>query len=195
MAFMTNFIIGGIQQIGLGVSEVYEAWEWYRSVLGMDLAVFDEAADAPLMVDYTGDEVQSRHAILAMNHQGGAGLEIWQHTARKPLASEEPLLLGDLGINIAKFKAFDLKKTYRRLLKRGVELRTEPNTYWENHSFFADDPWGNWLEIIPGRDWFKHSNDGNGGVVGCVIGVSDMEQSLAFYGEILGYYLVAESPF
>ena len=73
-----DVVISGIQQIGIGVSDVNAAWDWYRRNLGYDLKIFEEAADAEFMLPYTQGEVRSRHAILAYNIQGGGGLEIWQ---------------------------------------------------------------------------------------------------------------------
>ncbi|MCK6693108.1 MAG: VOC family protein, partial [Thermoanaerobaculia bacterium] len=56
--------ISGIQQIGIGVSDVQKAFRWYRRYFGMDVPVFEEAATAALMLPYTGGQPQERHAIL-----------------------------------------------------------------------------------------------------------------------------------
>ena len=69
---MTKQIVG-IQQIGIGVSNVHEAWAWYRKYLAMDIPIFEEAAEANLMLPYTAGKPQKRHAILAINLQGGGG--------------------------------------------------------------------------------------------------------------------------
>jgi catechol 2,3-dioxygenase-like lactoylglutathione lyase family enzyme len=39
-------IIAGIQQIGIGVDNAQEAFKWYRNIFGMDIPVFEEAAEA-----------------------------------------------------------------------------------------------------------------------------------------------------
>ena len=80
--------IAGIQQIGIGVPDVHEAFKWYRENFGMDIPVFEEAAEANLMLPYTGGQAQKRHAILAINMKGGGGFEIWQYTSRVPQAPE-----------------------------------------------------------------------------------------------------------
>jgi len=59
--------IGGIQQIGIGTGDLQGEWSWYRKNFGMDIRIFEDAAEAPLMTRYTGDEVQKRVAALAMN--------------------------------------------------------------------------------------------------------------------------------
>ena len=79
-------IISGIQQIGIGVSNCHEAWNWYREHFGMDIRIFEESATAELMLSYTGGKPRKRHAALTMNLQGGGGFEIWQYVDRIPVA-------------------------------------------------------------------------------------------------------------
>ena len=38
--------ISGIQQIGIGVPDVHKAWAWYRKAFGIDVRMFEEAAEA-----------------------------------------------------------------------------------------------------------------------------------------------------
>ena len=54
--------ITGIQQIGIGVKNLIEAWKWYKKVFGMDIRVFEDDAVAELMLPYTGGEPRKRHA-------------------------------------------------------------------------------------------------------------------------------------
>ena len=70
--------------MGIGVTDVHQAWNWYAKNFGMDIPVFEEAATAALMLPYTGGQPQDRHAILALNLQGGGGFEVWQYTSRTP---------------------------------------------------------------------------------------------------------------
>ena len=101
-------IISGIQQVGVGIPDVYEAWGWYRRTLGFDVPIFDDPGTADKMLPYTGGQPQSRHAVLAVNMQGGGGLEIWQYTSRTPQAADTLLQLGDLGVNMMCIKAADI---------------------------------------------------------------------------------------
>ena len=78
--------ITGIQQIGIGVTNLNEAWRWYKKAFGMDIRVFEDDAVAELMLPYTGGEPRKRHAALAVNIQGGGGFEIWQYKGRIPEA-------------------------------------------------------------------------------------------------------------
>ena len=71
-------IISGIQQVGIGIPNLAEAFGWYNKYLGFDARIFDDEGVAELMLPYTGGKPQQRRAILAMNMRGGGGLEIWQ---------------------------------------------------------------------------------------------------------------------
>ena len=37
-----GIVISGIQQIGIGIPNVQEAFDWYRKHFGMDIKVFEE---------------------------------------------------------------------------------------------------------------------------------------------------------
>jgi len=180
-------IISGIQQIGIGNVSVYDTWEWYRKNLGMDLPVFDEAAEAALMLPYTEGEPRSRHAILALNMMGGGGAEIWQYTTRVGQGPAFKIQLGDLGIHIAKFKSANIQKSHQFLSSRneGVsEITKDPQG--KKH-FYLYDPFGNPIELVESDDWFGKNISHSGGVYGALIGVSDMDKSIRFYHEVLGF--------
>jgi len=181
-------IISGIQQIGLGNKDVYETFAWYHEHLGMDVRIFDEEASAELMLPYTGGKPRRRHAILALNLQGGGGLEIWKHTSRTPLNPTFELQLGDLGLYMAKFKALDIEALHTRMTRAGLsdiqEITTTPDG---RKQFFLSDLNGNILQIQSVKESFTRSSHPAGGVHGCSIGVTDMDRSVAFYKNILGY--------
>ncbi len=63
---MKGYILSGIQQMGIGVTNVEEAWKWYIDQFGMDCRIFDDEAAAKLMLPYTGGEPRSRHAVLGI---------------------------------------------------------------------------------------------------------------------------------
>jgi hypothetical protein len=86
---MTDYQIGGIQQIGIGVNNLHKAWSWYNRMFGMDCRIFEDETEANLMLPYTGGKAQKRHAILALNLQGGSGFEVWQYSGREPVEIKE----------------------------------------------------------------------------------------------------------
>ncbi len=180
--------IVGIQQVGVGIPDVLKAWEYYRKNFNMDVPIFQESAEAKLMTKYTGGKVHSRSAVLAINLNGGSGLEIWQYTSRESEKPKFEIELGDLGIFITKIKAKNVEETYSDFKNRKVEnvgeLLETPNG--EKH-FYLKDLFGNIFEIVQGKDWFRKDKSLTGGVCGVVIGVSNMEKSLNFYKNLLGY--------
>lgn len=184
-------IISGIQQVGIGIPDVEKAWAWYRTHFGMDVPVFQEAAEAPLMTRYTGDVVQSRTATLAINIQGGGGMEIWQYTSRPTVPPREEIKVGDLGIFATRLKSKDVSATFQHYQQAGLnligDLTTDPNG---SQHFFVRDPYGMVFQVVEGSDWFSNGKHLTGGPVGCMIGVSDIEQACTLYSDILGYDVV-----
>ncbi|WP_417611256.1 VOC family protein [Owenweeksia hongkongensis] len=179
-------VISGIQQIGIGNRGVHPLWKWYRQNFGMDIGIFEEAAPAPLMTIYTGGEVQSRNAALAVNMQGGGGFEIWQFTSREAQPPAFETRLGDLGLYIAKMKSRDVKKAYENFKAKGLDLVGElSNDPAGRPHFYVKDPNGNIFEVVEGDSWFGNNEHLTGGAFGMVIGVSDMEKSLKLYRDVL----------
>jgi len=182
-------VISGIQQIGIGIPDVHKATNWYREHFGMDIKVFEDEATAELMLPYTGGKPHDRTAILTMNMKGGGGFEIWQYTSRKPQPADFDLLLGDLGINYGKIKSIDVEKTYTEMKSSGLDLMTplEKNPAGDLN-FFLKDLYGNIWQVVKGLDFFKRKTPATtGGVVGAVIGSTDIEKSRKLYSEVLGY--------
>ena len=185
---MSQKIITGIQQIGIGIPNVHEAWAWYRSHFGMDIPIFEEAAEAELMLPYTDGQPRSRHAILAVNLQGGSGFEIWQYTSRTPEGPSFEPVLGDLGIFVAKIKSSDPSRAYQRMQAQGLDLLGEPTQGPDGKThFFVRDPYQNLFEVVESNDFFTEGSHVTGGPCGATLGVSDIERSLTLYRDILGY--------
>lgn len=180
--------IAGIQQIGIGIPNVHQAFDWYREHFGMDIPIFEEAAEANLMLRYTGGKPHQRHAILALNMRGGGGFEIWQYTSRTPEESKFKLQVGDLGFYCSRIKTIDVKGTYAFMKSKGVNLVSElTQDPGGSETFYLRDPWDNLFQIVKSDSWFGKGFRLTGGQAGCMIGVSDMEKSKKFYAEILGY--------
>ncbi|NLI53804.1 MAG: VOC family protein [Clostridiales bacterium] len=181
-------IISGIQQIGVGIPDVYGAWDWYRQALGFDVPVFDDPGVAGNMTRYTGGKAQSRHAVLAINLQGGGGMEIWQYTSRQPQPADFAIQMGDLGIYAAIIKTQDIDSAYEALSKQeNCVIGAVEKTPEGGRAFYIRDPYGNIFRIEQADGYFMDTGAATAGIAGCVIGVSDMDASMRFYREILGY--------
>ncbi len=185
---MSEKRITGIQQIGIGVRNLKEAWRWYRTNFGMDIRVFEDDAVAELMLPYTGGEPRKRHAALAVNLQGGGGFEIWQYKGRVPEAPAFPVQTGDLGIFAAKIKSRNVRDSYQQIKLGGAEMIGDITLSPDGKEhFFVKDPFNNIFDVVEGSDWFHDDKKHGGGTYGAIIGVSHVENALKVYSGILGY--------
>lgn len=182
-----NYVIHGIQHLGVAVPEHATAWKWYRKYFGLDVPFFNDEANADLMTIYTDGKVISKRAAMVLNIKGGAAMEIICPSTFQARHADVEHQLGDLGIYIGWVKTPDVKKSYDFFKKNGVELLSEvskmPNG-WD--TFYVKDLNGLIFQIIPANDFFTNHDSTNGGTVGCTIGVSDMEKAVNFY-KLLGY--------
>lgn len=180
--------ICGIQQVGIGVPDCEKGWRWYHDNFGFDVKIVDADGVAERMLPYTGGKPQPRRSMIALNVQGGGGFEIWQPKERELNWLFSPVQLGDLGLLEAKVKCPDAGKAFEAFRSRGLDvvgsLRTSPSGLkW----FSVRDPWGNLFRIEEDGYIFCKLGQLTGGAGGMVIGVSDMDSSVAFYSRLLDY--------
>ena len=185
---MKGYVISGIQQMGIGVVNLEEAWKWYINQFGMDCPIFEDEAEANLMLPYTGGKPRKRHAVLALNLQSGGGFEIWQYMGREPLKIKEEIRIGDLGILACKIKTKNIPGTLLSYQKNGIEVPAEAAADPSGKmTFLMKDPYGNFFQLVEANDWFVNEKKNTGGSYGALIGVSDIERSRVVYSDILGY--------
>ncbi|MFO7575810.1 MAG: VOC family protein [Bacteroidales bacterium] len=185
---MSQYVISGIQQIGIGVTNLAVAWEWYRNIFGMDCKIFEDNSEAKLMLPYTGGKPRRRHAILALNLQSGGGFEIWQYKEREPKDPLKEVLAGDLGIFACKIKTKDVAATTGKLREKGAEILADVVSDPAGRiTSYVRDPFGNIFQLVKAPDWFLNEKKNTGGSYGAIIGVSDIEKAKEVYSDILGY--------
>lgn len=178
--------ISGIQQIGIGVANARESLWLYKELFGMDTLVFDDISDATLMAQYTGGTIYKRHALLALNMQGGGGFEIWQFQNRQPVSPTTQPEYGDLGIYAAKLKCNNIQWAFEKLdEEKDVQIFCLQKDAKGAPHFYVKDQYNNVFNIVTAYDWFGKKEPAFGGVTGAVIGVSDMDKALAFYNTLL----------
>lgn len=177
-------LITGIQQIGIGVVNAEEAFNWYNKTFNLNIPLFDDVADARLMVRYTDGNIRRRRAIMALNIAGGGGAEIWESKRPLPLAASFEPAFGDLGIFAARIKCRNLGDfAYANGLKAVSRPDGKPVVWLK-------DPYRNVIQVVEDDSWFKPKASNTGGVLGAVIGVSDVEKVLPLYSEALGLHEV-----
>ncbi len=184
-------IINGIQQIGIGVLDTKKVFNWYRKHLGFDVLLFKDEAIAKLMTRYTNGNAERRDAYLSLNMVGGGGLEIWQFKDRIPTAPKVPIKFGYLGIYAMKIRCenlFEMHEYLKQLMVESLSKIITSDKY--SSSFYFDDPFGNKVQMVEDSYHFSSQPFKNGGVMGAVIGVSNMDSSIDFYKEMLGYTIM-----
>lgn len=184
---MYNYNIVGIQQVGIGTEDMVKSWKWYADMFQVNVRILEDNTVAEKMLPYTGNQPQRRHACVAANIQGGGGFEIWQYSERKPKPIDFDIQLGDLGICIAKIKSHDIEAYHEELSKKCDTIGpivTDPRGL---PTFYIHDPAGNCFQVVEDNYIFIDENRYSGGIVGAVIGVSDVERALPLYSDILGY--------
>lgn len=183
-------IICGIQQMGIGVPNVQEIWKWYRKFFGANVRVFEEAADAPLMIRYTGGDVHSRTATLALSMDGGGGFEIWQFTSRNTEKPTFDIQLGDYGLYICRIKSHNVKESYNYFKTNGANIVGDLQKAPDGTAiFYVKDPNDNLFAVVEEDGFFSDTKHPSrcGTVAGTTIGVSDIDRALPLYQEVLGY--------
>jgi len=184
---MSAYTISSIQQIGVGTKEFKKSWSWYIETFGFDIKILEDDTVAERMLPYTGGKPQKRHACIAVNLQGGGGLEIWQYSQRTPMESPFKTAIADKGIFCAKVKCRDVEKFQKQLFEKYGKCSPVKKDPSGTPCFYVEDPFGNNFQLIERKDVFIEDHKLCGGVVGAQIGVKDMERSIEFYRGILGY--------
>ena len=182
-----DYFISGIQQIGIGCEHMETSWKWYIDNFNTDVRILEDDTVAELMLPYTGNQPQKRHACVTVNLQGGGGFEIWQYSERKPCPINFDIQIGDLGIFAAKIKSRDVKALHDKMAAKHNTISECTTTPDGTPCFYLKDPFGNYFQIIENPDVFIDEKHLAGGTVGAMVGVSDIEKALPVYQDILGY--------
>ena len=119
---MASFNISGIQQVGVGTVDFRKSWNWFIEHFGFDIRVLEDDTVAERMLPYTGGKAQKRHACIALNLQGGGGLEIWQYSDRQPQPCPFEVAVGDLGTFAAKIKCLDVKAFHEQMAAKWSQV-------------------------------------------------------------------------
>ncbi|WP_258105278.1 VOC family protein [Marinoscillum sp. MHG1-6] len=178
--------IGGILQVGIGVTDMPQARSWYHKNLHFSAQVLEEKTIAGLMKAYTGGMAHERQAAIVMNMSGAGGLEVWQYLSREPKLPKKPIQLGDLGTFCIKLKTPDIHRAHK-ILKHLSPSAIEEGISGKL-SFTFSDPYRNFFQVIEGVGYFEKPKT-TSGVYGAIVGCSDLEKSIAFYTDVLGYEL------
>lgn len=184
---MENYSLAGIQQIGVGTEDMRATEKWLADMFQANIKILEDDTVAERMLPYTGNAPQRRHACINCNLQGGGGFEIWQFSERKPVPTTFDIQVGDLGFFTAKIKSHNIEAFHEELSQKYHDLSpivTDPRGI---PTFYIHDPAGNCFQVVEDNYIFIDENRYSGGVVGAMVGVTDIERARKVYSDILGY--------
>lgn len=179
--------INGIQHIGVGVTDHEASWKWLRRYFKMDVPFFDATAQAPLMEVYTHGKTINKRAAMIMNLKGGCAMEVVSPVSFKAKPADFEVQLGDIGIFICAMKSDDLQASRQLFLNDGHAVGEISKTPAGEDTFFVRDNNGLYYQVVPGDHWFSKIDFPSGGVAGSTVVVSDINRSLAFYQDLMGF--------
>lgn len=99
---------------------------------------------------------------------------------------------GDLGVFAAKIKTRDAVSFRNQLLSKirksdGSSVGELTELPDGTQCFFIRDPWGNWFQAVEDKSIFIEDHKLNGGIVGAMIGSTDIDRVIPLYQDVLGY--------
>ncbi|MFC1956900.1 VOC family protein [Chloroflexota bacterium] len=189
----------GVNNVGIGVSDMDKAIKWYGEVLTFTEVMFDYNGVLPGMEKVTGKpETKARVVMLKNQNSGPLGLGMIKLVQLLPPDKPEPCTVGDttiwgdIGIAEVCFNVHpSVQLIFAQLMEKGLRSCVTPASGTfppydtvANYAYMRD-PDNGLLEFI---DWCVCKTLGTQpaieGVNHVGFGVADMERSLEFYGHL-----------
>ncbi len=185
-------MIHGFQHAGIGVKDVRKSFAFYRNFLGFRVKLNDHEEELSQMEPIIG-AVERMHVIMAMNLSGGAALELVQHTSSKPLAIEGGINWHDIGYLSTGVKAYLIEELVEELSEKGlvmdtpvIEISAKKGGIYK--IAFLKDPDGIPVELMETPETrFLTRKPRLGGFSHVTLGVTDIERSIDFYSNVMGF--------
>ena len=192
----------GVNSVGIGVSDMEKALEFYGNRLGFAQVLFDYSGPLPGMEKVTGKpNTRARVVTLKNCNTGPLGLGMLKLVQLLPPDKAEPCtvvkstLWGDVGLLEVCFNTrVSTEQVFAKLWKDGIRTVVAPvgasfssSSYGTVNNRFAyiEDEDGGLVELI---DWQMCQSLGTEPLVEGVnhvgLGVSDIEKSMKFYQEL-----------
>jgi catechol 2,3-dioxygenase-like lactoylglutathione lyase family enzyme len=177
-----------MQHIGVAVQDMDASLKYFRKIFGMNIPFFDSVQAAPLMDCYTHEKTITKRASMIMNLQGGCAMEVIRPTTFEPRKADFQIKIGDLHIFQVHMKARNVKHMHEHCKNNGAlnvsEIQLNPA---QQNVFDLTDLDGNFFRVEPTTECYREMGHPSNGVAGCSIGVTNMEDALNLYSNLLGY--------
>lgn len=186
----------GVDHVGVGVRDIESVKSFYRDAFGFETVLFQMPEE-----DHQGMHglLRAPRAVhssqLLSQETGGPTLALFQATDPAPRPIRKDFRYGDIGVGKITFAVPDLtafcqeKGTYIDFCSAPKDTAVEGGDAYR--FVYARDPEGNLVEIVAD----SAGASGGGPVLRSVgIAVTDLERSLAFYRDVLGFDRTVMAP-
>jgi catechol 2,3-dioxygenase-like lactoylglutathione lyase family enzyme len=183
----------GVHHVAIGVKDLETMRSFYHDILGFTevSAEFDES-EQEIMREVVRAFRVILGGVMLRHREGGILLELIRVTEPAPQPIRKDFKYGDIGVNKITVVVSNLLEIYERL-KNKVDFFSEPKVAvisgWGEYPFvYCKDPEGNLVELIT----LAKTEEKNPFKGLCSIGISvtDLERTISFYREHLGFYTV-----
>ena len=196
-------MINGIQHIGIGVRDRDKSYDFYKNAMDFSVPLSKNTGNCTGMLPVIEHD-EERNVVIALNPYGGGLIEIFQYITKKPIAPKEYDFSAN-GYLFYGLKVRNIKASMEIVEKYGGEIISESNntnsdrfipkdfTTMKNNGWKTaifrdiDGIYGILLEYPESNIGYGNGRPRIGGIEYIAIGVSNLENSIDFYKNILGY--------
>jgi catechol 2,3-dioxygenase-like lactoylglutathione lyase family enzyme len=183
----------GVHHVAIGVDDFTTMKSFYQDLMGFTeiFAEFEES-EQRIMREVTRSSRAVFSGVIFQQKEGGIWLELIHMSEPAPRPIRTDFRYGDLGVAKMTVASYDIHSVHQRLKGKVIycsELKKAIIPGWGDYAFFyCRDPEGNLIEVV--------SADGEaggmfGGVRSIGISVTDLERSISFYRDHLGFDTVS----
>jgi catechol 2,3-dioxygenase-like lactoylglutathione lyase family enzyme len=183
------FKVSGVHHVAIGVRDLETMLAFYRDLMGFT-EVFAEfgVSEQEIMREVTRSPRVVFSGATLGQEAGGIMLEFIRMLEPAPRPIRRNPRYGDVGVAKITVATADVRSVWGTLKDR-VAFCSEPKTAfipgWGDCEFvYCRDPEGNLVELASG---WAEAGEGFAGARSVGIGVSDLERSLPFYRDLLGF--------
>jgi catechol 2,3-dioxygenase-like lactoylglutathione lyase family enzyme len=186
-------MINAFQHIGMGVKDIDKTYSFYRNLFGFKVKLNDVTMASKEMEPVIGS-VETMRIIMAANVKGGGILEFVEHKSSPTRSFPGGAIYGSYGVLEIGFGVRGIDRVVDHFRAQGVnfltpicDLEMDGGRRWQ-YAYLKDTD-GMRVQLVedirPGEPDAKKPEVH--GVMHVAIGVSDIENSKAFYKNVLGF--------